>query len=200
MAKQKIGIIGAGNVGLAIGGALQRAGHDVIYGLREGSSSTADVVREGGTVATLAEASARDVILVAVPFRALQQTVDALGDLSGRIVLDATNPMGGAGPSGAEQLAAMARGARVVKAFNTTGFENMENAGRLAQKPMMPVCSDDAAAKELAMSLVRDAGFEAIDAGPLKNASLLETLAHLWVDLVRRGMGRDWAFAITRAK
>lgn len=199
MNKPSIAIIGAGNVGLAVGGALQRAGHDVVYGLREGSSSAAEVTAAGGTAVTLAHAATRAVVLLAVPARALPETLAALGDLAGKVVVDATNSFATGALSGAEQLQALVPGARVVKAFNTTGAENMGDAGRLAQTPFMPVCGDDYDAKGVVLALARDAGFEAVDVGPLKSAALLESLAHLWVDMMRRG-GRDFAFALTRRR
>jgi 8-hydroxy-5-deazaflavin:NADPH oxidoreductase len=196
MSKQTIGVIGAGTVGLAVGSALQRAGHDVVYGLREGSSSAAEVKSAGGTAVSLREAAQRKLVLLAVPANALPDTVRGLGDLQGRVVIDATNSFGAS--QGGVALQALVPGAHVVKAFNTTGAENMGDARRLAQAPVMPICGDDAASKELVIGIVRDIGFEAIDAGPLKNAELLESMARLWVSLVRGGMGRDWAFAITR--
>jgi 8-hydroxy-5-deazaflavin:NADPH oxidoreductase len=200
MSKQSVAIIGAGNVGIAVGGALQRAGHEVVYGLREGSSSAAEVTNAGGTVVPMAEAARRPIVLLAVPARALPEAIAALGDLAGKIVIDATNSFANGPLSGAEQLQALVPKARVVKAFNTTGAENMGDAKRLAHTPFMPICGDDDAAKGVVLALARDAGFEAIDVGPLKSAGLLESLAHLWVDLVRRGGGRDFAFALTRKR
>jgi predicted dinucleotide-binding enzyme len=198
MGKRNIGIIGGGNVGIAVGNACMRAGHDVVFGLRAGSSSLDDVKRAGGAVVSVEEAAQRDVVVLAVPYRALADTVRAAGGLSGKIVVDASNPLGTTPTSGAEELAALAPGAHIVKAFNTTGFENMENAKRLRATPMMPVCGDDESAKSVVLEIVRDCGFEGVDVGPLKNAALLESLAHLWVTLARRGLGRDWAFAIAR--
>ena len=198
MSKPSIAIIGAGNVGIAVGTALTRAGYDVVYGLREGSASRADVDEAKGTVASLAEAAKRPVVLIAVPARALDEALRALGPLDGTIVVDATNSFGG--PTGPERIAALAPKARVVKAFNTTGAENMGDAARLAQAPFMPICGDVDDAKRTVLELAKACGFDAVDVGPAKSAHLLESLAHLWVDMVRRGGGRDWAFSITRAR
>lgn len=195
MDKQAIGVIGAGSVGLAVGSALQRAGHDVVYGLRAGSSSAADVQAAGGKAVSLAEAAARPVLLLAVPGSAVADSVRALGDLAGKVLIDATNSFG-PGQGGAA-LQALVPAAKVVKAFNTTGAENMGDARRLAQVPVMPLCGDDVGARQLVTALVRDVGFEPLDVGPIKNADLLETLARLWVT-VARGSGRDWAFSLTR--
>jgi hypothetical protein len=197
MNKQTIGIIGAGSVGLAVGSALQRAGHDVSYGLRAGSSSVADVQAAGGKAVSIAEAAARPVILLAVPGNAVADSVHALGDLSGKVVIDATNSFGAS--QGGAALQASVPSAKVVKAFNTTGAENMGDAKRLAHAPVMPICGDDALARQLVMGLARDVGFEPLDVGPIKGAELLETLARLWVT-VARSSGRDWAFSITRTR
>lgn len=196
--KQRIAIIGGGSVGLAVGTALAQAGHDVVYGLREGSSSAGDVKAAGGAVVSLAEAATRDVLLLAVPANALGDTVRALGDVDGRVIVDATNSFGGSG--GGPALQALVPRAHVVKAFNTTGAENMGDAKRLAHAPFMPVCGDHAESKAKVLQLARDVGFDAHDAGPLANAPVLESLARLWVGLARGGLGRDWAFAITRTK
>lgn len=185
-----IGIIGAGSVGTAVGGALQRAGHDVVYGVREGSSSPG---------VSIAEAAKRDVIVLAVPGNALADTAKSLGDVKGKIVVDATNSFG-PGATGAVGLQALVPGAHVVKAFNTTGAENMGDASRLQQKPFMPVCGDHAESKRVVLSLASDIGFDAHDVGPLANAAGLEALARMWVGLARGGMGRDFAFAITRTR
>lgn len=186
----KIGVIGAGSVGLAVGGALKRAGHDVVYGVREGSSSPG---------VAIAEAAKSDVIVLAVPGNALADTAKSLGDVNGRVIVDATNSFG---PSaiGATGLQALVPGAHVVKAFNTTGAENMGDASRLAHKPFMPVCGDHAESKRTVLSLATDVGFDAHDVGPLANAAGLEALARLWVGLTRTSLGRDFGFAITRTR
>jgi predicted dinucleotide-binding enzyme len=96
-------------------------------------------------------------------------------------------------------VARLAPGARVVKAFNTTGAENMANARDFAAKPMMPVAGDDAAAKDAVRTLAEGLGFEAVDAGPLAMSRQLEPLAVLWIKLAyAQGFGRSFAFAMTR--
>ena len=85
------------------------------------------------------------------------------------------------------------------KTFNQTGAENMAELSGYAVAPAMFVAGDDAAHKPPVMGLVRDIGFEAIDAGPLRNARLPEPLAMLWIDqALSRGAGRDFAFAVVR--
>jgi hypothetical protein len=103
--------------------------------------------------------------------------------------------------SGAEHLAAWIPGARVVKTLNQAGAEVMGDASILQGRPVMFVAGDDDAAKERVAGLVRDLGFEALDAGPLRVARLLEPYALVWINqAIIRGEGRDWAFAIARSQ
>ena len=135
------------------------------------------------------EAAARwaDVIALTVPWAVVKEVIQGLGDLRGKVVLDCTNPVSGwpdmnhgKGKSGAEQVAAWAEGARVVKIFNTTGYENMANPKYGDERLTMLYAGDDAEAKRIARVLAADLGFEPQDAGPLTNAHLLEVLASMW--------------------
>jgi predicted dinucleotide-binding enzyme len=103
--------------------------------------------------------------------------------------------------SAGEQVAGWAPGAFVFKSFNTTGANNMATAAEYPVKPMMPVAGDDASKKQVVMQLVAALGFEPIDAGPLKNARLLEPFGMVWIDqALKRGRGRDFAFALVKLK
>lgn len=204
----KIAVIGAGNVGKALGKAWARRGHDVIYGVRQ----PGDAKYQGLKTAGVAEAAhAAEAILLATPWDATEAALTSAGDLSGKLILDATNPLSlgpqgiglavGHTTSGGEQVGAWAKGAAVFKTLNTTGFNNMENSGGYAQKPVMFFAGDDSARRATVAALLADLGFEPVDAGPLSNARLLEPYAMLWIDLaLRRGQGRDFAFALMRRK
>jgi 8-hydroxy-5-deazaflavin:NADPH oxidoreductase len=101
--------------------------------------------------------------------------------------------------SGAERVAGWVAGACVFKTLNQTGAENMADAGVYHPKPVMFVAGDDAAKKPIVMGLVADLGFEAIDAGPLIAARLLEPFGMLWIELaMQHGQGREFAFAAVR--
>jgi predicted dinucleotide-binding enzyme len=204
----RIGIIGAGSVGRALGKSWSARDHQVRFGVR---GPGADKYRDlGSNVVAPAEAvSGADAIVLATPWPATEAAVKGLGDLSGRILIDCTNPlaMGSDGlglvvghhASGAERVAEWSPGAAVFKTFNQTGAENMADPSGYAVAPAMFVAGDDAARKPLVMGLVRDLGFDAIDAGPLRNARLLEPLAMLWIDqALIRGAGRHFAFAVVR--
>jgi len=199
----RIAMIGAGKVGQAIAGALRRGGHDIVFGLRQPDAGAVDQQRIADAVRT------SDASVLAVPVGAVGEVVAASGGFVGRIVIDATNPLGigadglgltmGFDTSGAERIAALAPQARVFKAFNQTGFENLADAPAYAAAPAMFVAGDDAAGKRMVMTLVADAGFAAVDAGDLRGARLLEPLAMLWIELARkRGLGPDFAFTLQR--
>lgn len=194
----KIGILGAGNVGATLGRKWAASGHDVKMGVR---------APESGEV-TLREAFAHgEVLLLATPWAPTQAFLESLGDFEGKVLIDATNPIRqdfsglthGTTTSGAEQVAAWAKGSRVVKCFNTVGFNVMENPSFVEGKPSMFYCGDDADAKQTAHQLAAAAGFEALDAGPLSQARWLEPMAMLWITMaVKHGYGREMAFRLMR--
>jgi 8-hydroxy-5-deazaflavin:NADPH oxidoreductase len=202
----KIAVIGAGNVGSTLGGRWATQGYDVVFGVREPGSEKYKAL--GAPTATPAEAAAQaDVVLLATPWPATQEAIASLGDLSGKIVLDATNPLKpqlaglthGFDTSGGEQVATWASGARVVKVFNTTGFDNMADPNYPEGRATMLYCGDDLEAKALAHELVLALGFEPQDAGSLTQARLLEPFALLWISLAyQQGLGRDFAFRLLR--
>jgi predicted dinucleotide-binding enzyme len=201
-----IGIIGAGNVGSAIGLGLMRAGHQVVFGVRD-PEAYAELAQAGGTLASVPEAVARaEAVILATPWNATEAALAGAGDLGGKPLLDATNPIGagfalthGHTDSGGEQVARWARNARVVKVFNTTGFETMANPRFGEARAVMFACSDDEAACAVALGLAQDLGFEALPAGPLRMARLLEPFGLLWINLALvRGHGRGIAFGLLR--
>ena len=211
----KLAIIGAGSVGGTLGTAwAQKAGHEIFFGVRNPQSEKVQaLVRSLGGKAragTAAEAAASaDVIVLATPWNGAEATIRSLGDVSGKIILDATNPLA-MGPDGlgleighdtsaGEKVQGWAKGASVFKTLNTTGYGNMADPVVGGVKSVMFVAGDDAAAKPKVIALLAALGFEVIDAGPLRNARLLEAHAMLWIELaLKRGLGRDFAFAILR--
>jgi hypothetical protein len=204
----RIAIIGAGGVGATLGRGWLRAGHAVTYGTRDpGGEKGRALARDGARVAApRAAVEGAEVVALATPWAATREAASALGDLGGRPLLDATNPIGpgftlavGHDGSGGELVQQWAPTARVVKVFNTTGTENMADPWFGAQAATMLYCGDDADACRVAARLASDLGFDAVSAGPLRNARLLEPLALLWIDLALvRGMGRGIAFKLLR--
>lgn len=198
----KIAVLGSGNVGGALGKAWVRAGHDVTFGSRD---SDQDAGISGAGRAPVAQAIREaEVVVLAVPWAAVPDVIKQGGDWSGKILIDCTNPIGpgfelavGHTTSAGEQTAKLATGARVAKAFNTTGFGNMQNPVYGGKPVTMFYASDDPAAQKTAEQLVRDVGFEPVFAGPLKMARYLEPLAMLWINLSQR-LSLDFALTIVR--
>jgi 8-hydroxy-5-deazaflavin:NADPH oxidoreductase len=207
-----IGIIGSGNVGGTLGTRWAQAGHTVIFGSR--NPQAADIqglLAKAGANARAASqkeaAQAAEIVLIATPWPATRSAIEGLGDLAGKVIMDATNPLRpdlsalelGTTTSAAEQVASWARGAKVVKAFNTVGFNIMANPKFGAGRPVLFYCGDDAAAKQMVRPLIEPLGFEAVDAGPLRQARLLEPFALLWISLaLEYGQGREIAFQLLR--
>jgi len=202
-----ITIVGSGNVGRALGGGWKKAGHSVTFAARDpAGAKSAELKKEGFAVAQQADAGKADVVVLAVPWTGIEATIAALGNLAGKVLVDAINPLTanlelalGFSDSAGETVARLARGARVVKAFNTTGANNMADSKYAAGKLMMPVAGDDAAAKKIVMALAADLGFEPVDAGPLAMSRHLEPMAMTWIKLAyAQGMGREFGFAMLK--
>jgi predicted dinucleotide-binding enzyme len=146
------------------------------------------------------------VVFLAVPFGAVVDVVQSLGrEVDGKVLVDVTNAIGDGGlalgftTSGAEELQKQAPAARVVKAFNTVFARHMDS-GRVKDQPIAAlVAADDANAKETVLGLARDIGFDAVDAGPLRNARLLEPMAFQNIQLgYALGLGTDIGFRLVR--
>ena len=208
----KIAIIGRGNVGGTLGRGWAKRGHEVVFGVRDATDAKVGelLAATGGKAraATVNEAATwSEVVALTVPWEAAPDALKSAGDLRGKILLDCTNPLKpdlsglalGYATSGGEQVAAWAPAARVVKIFNTTGFGNMANPVYAEGASMMLYCGDDASAKSAAAQLATDLGFDAHDAGPLREARLLEPLALAWIHLaVFQRMGTGFAFRLMR--
>jgi 8-hydroxy-5-deazaflavin:NADPH oxidoreductase len=211
----KLAIIGAGNVGGTLGTAwAQKAGHEIFFGVRNPAADKTQALLRGlggkARAGSPAEAAAfGDMIVLTTPWPQAEAAIRSLGDVSGKIILDVTNPLAmgpdglgleiGHSTSAGEKVQGWAKGASVFKTLNTTGFGNMANPVFRGVQSVMFVAGDDAANKSKVIELVAALGFEVIDAGPLRNARLLEAYAMLWIELaLKRGLGRDLAFARVR--
>jgi predicted dinucleotide-binding enzyme len=197
----RIAVIGAGNVGGGLGAALSRAGHSIVYGVRNASS---DKVRAalgaspGSSVASPAEAVAGvDVVVFTLRPDAIAPTAAEMPSLDGVVLIDAMNRLGGdPAKSTSDDLLEVFPGARVVKAFNTIGFENLTTARERRSPAAMFVAGDDAEAKAIAMGLAAELGFRAEDAGSLSNAKPLEEMVKVWLALTQ-AHGRGIGFALS---
>ena len=210
----KIAVIGAGKVGSALGSGWAKAGHTIIFGVRD--INKADLkplcARTGATAAPSADAARQgEVVVLALPWTVAENAVKSLGDLKDKIIIDSMNPLAmkdgalglerGFTTSGGEAVASWLPGARVVKTFNQVGAEMMMAGTRFETRPVMFLAGDDDAAKATVTHLVSELDFEALDAGGLKQARILEPFAMVWINqALFRGLGRDWAFGVLRPK
>lgn len=174
--KTKIGIIGSGNVGSALQKGISKAGYEVRTSNEENVAEIA-----GGA----------DIVILAVPFTAVDDVIKKLGDtVKGKVLIDATNALTpeyqlavGFTTSGAEELQKKAPQAKVVKAFNTVFAQNMESGKLNGQTLTAFAAGDDEGAKKQVLDLEKAIGFDAIDAGPLANSRQLEALGYFNIQL-----------------
>lgn len=191
----QITIIGAGNMGRGIGTVAVRGGHTVTIIDRDSEeaqnlASELNSVSRGSARAGHVGAIDGDIVVLAVYYPGNKELVQQLGPaLTGKVVVDIANPLNPntwepaipEGSSSAEEVAALAHNARVVKAFNTT-FAGTLVAGKVAGQPLdVLIAGDDDKAKETVSQLVRDGGLNPIDAGPLPRAHQLENLGYLGI-------------------
>jgi predicted dinucleotide-binding enzyme len=191
-------------MGGALGRAFAAAGHAVVFSYSRDRAKLERLARARGARARAASSPAdavrdADVVLLAVHWSRVPHVLRAAGSLRGKVVIDCTNPMNAADDalavglrtSGGEIVARRARGARVVKAFNTVPAELLRaGAGVLAEPPEVCYSGDDPRAKRVAARLIRDIGFVPVDCGPLAVARYLEPFALLVAELAYNHRGR----------
>jgi 8-hydroxy-5-deazaflavin:NADPH oxidoreductase len=206
----KVAVIGAGNVGGNLGARISRAGFPVRFGVRDDKGNDALLARCGKDAETSSPAEAAkfgDVVFLAVPGPVALEVARSLAkELAGKVVVDCNNPLvWKEGPvwnppaegSLAAAIAHAAPGSRVVKGFNTFGAEHHEDPNRAGAPAHVFLASDDSDAKKAVSELATKAGFRPVDAGPLRNAAVLENVAMLWIHLASvGGQGRDFVFAM----
>jgi predicted dinucleotide-binding enzyme len=184
----KVAIIGAGNVGKALGGSLARAGHEVKLAAnhQESARAAAAEIRATAAASPVEAATGAEVIILAVPYGAIKEVAADIGPVAAdRVVVDVTNPvapdLSGLLPqtSAAEELQAALPAARVVKAFNTLLASRQAQPWLNGQPADGFVAGDDSAAKETVLGLAESIGLRPVDAGPLAWARYLEGMALL---------------------
>jgi predicted dinucleotide-binding enzyme len=192
----KIGIIGKGNVGTAIGTGLTRAGHQVKHEHRDPKEPVSEAAKWG------------DVLVLAVPYESVADAAREIGFMAdGKVLIDVTNAVTddwglavGFSTSAAGELQKKIPKARVVKAFNTV-FALNQSTGKVGKEQLtFFVAGDDGEAKAIVMQLGKDIGFEPVDAGPLKSARYLEPMAVLLMNLAFvLGMGVNIGYKLVKA-
>jgi hypothetical protein len=208
----KIGIIGAGDVGGTLGKRWRQKKHEIMFGVRNLQSlNVQNLIQADQNLkfGNIREAVAfGDVIVFAIPWTSVEETILSAGNLSGKILIDPTNPLtpdlkGLAldDTSAAEKIAKLANTAKVVKAFNTIGAKTINNLIFDSYRADLFICGDDTRAKRVVEDLATDIGFDVVDVGPLVNARMLEHLALLWIELaLRQQFGPNIAFKLLRRK
>ena len=198
----RIGILGSGLMGGKLGTLFARAGHEVIFTYARSEGKLKRLAREAGTRAragTPADAAREfDVLLLAVHWSRVDDVLGQAGDIRGKVVVSCSLPMNAKDSalavahtsSGAEVLATRMRGAHFVAAFGTVPSEvlfGVYEGRRRAKRPSLLYCGDDQRAKDVAARLIRDIGFEPVDAGPLRMARYTEPFTLLIAQLAYEG-------------
>lgn len=202
-----IAIIGTGNVGGALANKWAHKGHQIFLGVKDPLHFKGkDLLKNPNThLESIQGAVAKaEIILMAIPATAVTEVIQELGDTSGKIIIDAMNIVRGRGPLGykttTEAILNNTATRDVVKCFNTTGYNNMENTmyGDVALD--LFVAGDSIKGKEAAIRLAEDAGFETCyDAGGNDQFELMEQFAGFWINLAMfRGLGREIGFKLLK--
>lgn len=210
----RIGILGSGLMGGKLGTIWARVGHDVTFSYARSTDKLKALAKEAGNKAragTPAEAAQNaDALLLAVHWLHFDDVLKQAGDLAGKVILTCSLPMDeantrlviGTTTSGAEELAKKVPKAKVVGAFNTVPSEvffGVYEARRTGKRPSLVYCGDDAKSKEIAAGLIRNVGFEPVDAGPLRIARYTEPFALLMGQLAYEGAdGPELAYRFER--
>lgn len=202
-----IAIIGTGNVGGALATKWAQKGHHIFLGVQnlEQFKGKALLANPHTSLHSIGEAVQQaEVVLIATPAPAAIAVAQSLGDTSGKIIIDAMNMVMGRGPQGfantADAILANTATRDVVKCFNTTGFNNMQNTMYGDTAIDMFVAGDSATGKSAAILLAKDAGFaECYNVGGNDKFTLMEQFAFFWINLaMMQGQGRDMAFKLLK--
>jgi predicted dinucleotide-binding enzyme len=200
----RIGILGSGLMGAKLGTIWARAGHEVVFSYARSEQKLKRLARDAkgkaqaGTPREAAQEA--DALLLAVHWSRVDDVLKEAGDVSGKVIVSCSLPMNADDTglviahtsSGAEELAKKAPKARIVSAFNTVPSEVLFGvfaARRKASRPSLVYCGDDTKSKQIAAELIRDVGFDPVDAGPLRIARYTEPFALLVAQLAYEGDG-----------
>ena len=200
----RVGILGSGLMGGKLGTLFARAGHEVVFSYARTKQKLNRLARDAGRKARagtpVEAAQGADALLLAVHWLRFDDVLKQAGDLSGKVIVTCSLPMNADDTalavahtsSGAEELAKRIPKAQVVSAFGTVPSEvlfDVFEARRKATKPSLVYCGDDARSKKIAAQLIRDVGFDPVDAGPLRIARYTEPFTLLIAQLAYEGKG-----------
>ena len=204
----KIAIVGTGNMGTGFAKSLANTSHEVFIGSRapEKAKEMAESLGrnlQGGSIKEAAEFG--EVIILAVGWFNIKEVLDQMGDLSGKVLVDISNPLNkefsalamSPDTSASEEIAKMSKG-KVVKAFNTI-FAALLQSPDSSKEASVFYCGDDEDAKRKVNQLIKDLGYEPVDTGPLSSARLLEQLGFINIMFAfKLNMGANHAFKLVR--
>jgi len=211
----RIGILGSGLMGGKLGTIFTRAGHDVVFSYARSQTKLERLARDAGGKARAGSpreaALNADALLLAVHWSRVDDVLKQAGDLSGKVIVTCSLPMSADDTrlviahtsSGAETLAKKVRRVDVVCAFSSVPsevlFDVFDAKRRTRRRPSLVYCGDDQDAKDVAASLIRDVGFEPVDAGPLRIARYVEPFSLAMAQLAYEGdEGPEIAYRIER--
>jgi NADPH-dependent F420 reductase len=190
LTNMKIAVIGTGNMGAGLARLLAGTGSDLVIGHRDPAKAAAFAAELGAGVEAGGVAAAvklADIVILALPYGAIAETLKEAGNLKGKVLIDISNPITadfrslvvGHSSSAAEEIQALAPEATVVKAFNTIFSQLLPAEGRKGKVLQVFVAADDDKAKDAVSGLVKSVGFEPVDAGPLSNARFIEPIGEM---------------------
>jgi predicted dinucleotide-binding enzyme len=210
----RIGILGSGLMGGKLGTIWARAGHDVVFSYARSERKLRRLAREAqgsARAGTPGEAAREaDAVLLAVHWSRVNDVLKQAGDVTGKVIVTCSLPMNAGNTdliiahtsSGAEALAKQVPNARVVSAFGTVPSEVLFGvfaARRRSRRPSLVYCGDDTRSKNIAATLIRDVGFDPVDAGPLWIARYTEPFTLLIAQLAYEGdEGPELAYRFER--
>jgi len=210
----RVGILGSGLMGGKLGTIFARAGHEVTFSYARSKTKLKRLARDAkgkaqpGTPRDAAQGA--DAVLLAVHWSRIDDVLKQTGDLAGKVIVTCSLPMDAGDTkliivntsSGAEELRKKIPKAQVVSAFNTVPSEvlfGVYEARRKTTRPSLVYCGDDESGKTVAARLIHDAGFDPIDAGPLRIARFTEPFALLVAQLAYEGKdGPELAYRFER--
>ncbi|WP_353932751.1 NADPH-dependent F420 reductase [Okeanomitos corallinicola TIOX110] len=203
----KIGILGAGNIGGNLGKLWAETGHEVFFAVRSPQSDKVQAILNSITAnfhtGTIEEAvTFADVILLSIHWQNVPEILTQIQDIiTDKILIDSTNrmipPPADTTGSAAGDIARLLPTAKIIKAFNTLGANNLTNLQFGAENASTFICGDDTEAKSIVTQLAQEIGFDVVDVGLLNTAPLIESLAKLWVQISRQ-YGRETAFKLLK--
>jgi|SaaInlV_100m_DNA_5_1039725.scaffolds.fasta_scaffold15250_1 8-hydroxy-5-deazaflavin:NADPH oxidoreductase len=191
-----ISILGTGKVGGALGTQFAKLGHTIVYGSRDPSAESvqellAQTHATASATSNLEAAQQGDIIVLALPWAVTEEVVKSLGDLSGKTIIDPTNPIARNEDGGMDHAVETSFGemiqdwlpeAHVVKAFNALSFATMADPSSAGGLVTIPIAGNDDTAKASVASLIEGIGFEVVDVGPIRFAHEIEGLLVLWIN------------------